>query len=195
MTDYASLWLPIVATGVLVFFAGALAWMVLPHHKKDWTEMPGEDRVLEAMRASGVKKGQYMFPFVGSGKESQSEAAKAKMRTGPMGIMIVWEGEPKMGPAMGMTLVYNVVVAALVAYVASMALAPGAGFGDVAKVVGVTALLANCAATIPFAIWFRKSPRSVAADLFDGVLYTAIAVVMFGLLWPGGPSIATPVGG
>ena len=194
MTDYASLWLPIVATGVLVFFAGAIAWMALPHHKKDWTEMPGEDRVLEAMRASGVKRGQYMFPFIACGKDAKSEEAVAKMRTGPSGVMIVWgAGDRGMGPAMGMTLVYNVVVAALVAYVASLALAPGAGFGDVAKVVGVTALLANCAATIPFAIWFRKSPRSVAADLFDGVLYTAIAVVMFGLLWPGAPAL--PVAG
>ena len=31
----ASLWLPILVSAVAVFFVSFLAWMVLPHHKKD----------------------------------------------------------------------------------------------------------------------------------------------------------------
>lgn len=193
MTPLAELWLPIVLTAVLVFIAGAVMWMALPHHHKDWVGVPGEEALMNTLRANGVKSGQFMFPFLGCGKESRSEEAKAKMKQSPSGVMIVWDGMPSMGKAMALTFVFNLVVAALIAYVASIALAPGAAFVDVARVVGTTGLLAYIAGQIPFAIWFRKSGRSVAADVFDGVVYTALAVLAFGFLWPSAPTIGEAI--
>ena len=62
-THMLSLWLPIVASGVALFFASWLAWMVLPHHKKEWTGLANEDAVTGALRNAGVAPGQYMFPY------------------------------------------------------------------------------------------------------------------------------------
>ena len=38
----STLWLPIVLSGVALFFASFLAWMVLPHHKGDFIKLPDE---------------------------------------------------------------------------------------------------------------------------------------------------------
>ncbi len=35
-------WLPILASAVVVFLASSIAWMVLPHHKKDVKTLPDE---------------------------------------------------------------------------------------------------------------------------------------------------------
>lgn len=62
-TPMLSLWLPIVVAGVALFFASWLAWMVLPHHKKEWIGLANEDAVLGAIRSAGVAPGQYVFPY------------------------------------------------------------------------------------------------------------------------------------
>lgn len=37
MEFLTQLWLPIVVSAVIVFILSALAWTVMPHHKKDFT--------------------------------------------------------------------------------------------------------------------------------------------------------------
>ena len=34
------LWLPILVAAVIVWFASALIWMAMPHHKKDIKKLP-----------------------------------------------------------------------------------------------------------------------------------------------------------
>jgi hypothetical protein len=53
-TPMLALWLPIVASGVALFFASWLAWMLLPHHKQEWTGLANEDAVMGAIRNAGV---------------------------------------------------------------------------------------------------------------------------------------------
>ena len=43
-TSLISLWLPIVLSGVALFFASWAAWMLLPHHKGEWKALPGRGR-------------------------------------------------------------------------------------------------------------------------------------------------------
>ncbi len=38
----APLWLPILVSAAVVFVAAGLAWMALPHHKKDIKTLPDE---------------------------------------------------------------------------------------------------------------------------------------------------------
>ena len=49
MEFLTQLWLPIVVSGVVVFLLSALAWTVMPHHKKDFTGLPNADAVQAVM--------------------------------------------------------------------------------------------------------------------------------------------------
>ena len=45
-----SLILPIVISGVALFFASFLSWMVLQLHKQDWVKLAQEDKFMESAR-------------------------------------------------------------------------------------------------------------------------------------------------
>ena len=69
MISLVDLWLPILLSAVFVFVVSSILHMLIPIHKGDFKKMPGEEKVLEEMRAQGVQPGSYMFPYVGSPKE------------------------------------------------------------------------------------------------------------------------------
>ena len=49
-TPLIALWMPIIVSGVALFFASWAAWMVSPHHKAEWKGIANEDAVLRALR-------------------------------------------------------------------------------------------------------------------------------------------------
>ncbi len=75
--DLLSVWLPILVSSIAVFVASFLAWMVLPHHRSDWSKLPDEDGLISALSSGGVKPGQYMFPFCSGSREMKSPEFKA----------------------------------------------------------------------------------------------------------------------
>ena len=77
MVTLSMLWLPIVVSAAVVFFAGFLAWMVLPHHKSDWSRLPNEDAFAEAVNQQRPPAGQYRFPFAAS----SGRVAKRRMES------------------------------------------------------------------------------------------------------------------
>src|SRR5262245_3683287 len=88
MVALGALWLPILVSAVVVFIATSIVWMLLPHHRSDWAQLPGEAGVLDAMRKAGVGRGQYRFPWCDP-RDKSPETVK-KLEQGPMGTMIVW---------------------------------------------------------------------------------------------------------
>lgn len=92
MEFVGQLWLPIILSGVIVFIASALAWTVLPHHKKEWAGLKEEAGVLEAVRKSAPAPGLYMFPWTDDPKERQSDAMKKRYREGPAGMLTIVDG-------------------------------------------------------------------------------------------------------
>ena len=50
-----SLWMPIVASAVIVWIASAVVWMVLPWHKSDWRPVPDEEATHSAL--TGIAPG------------------------------------------------------------------------------------------------------------------------------------------
>ena len=54
MVALSALWLPIILSAVIVFFASFLMHMLLKYHNGDYHQIPNEDRVLAALRAAGV---------------------------------------------------------------------------------------------------------------------------------------------
>jgi fatty acid desaturase len=64
MIPLTALWLPILLSVVIVFFASAIMHMVLSYHKSDYRKLPDEDRVTDALRSAGVTPGPaYFFPY------------------------------------------------------------------------------------------------------------------------------------
>ncbi len=57
-----SLWLPIVVSAVLVFFASFLLNAVLSYHVNDFRPVPDEDRVMDALRPFDLPPGDYVLP-------------------------------------------------------------------------------------------------------------------------------------
>src|SRR2546430_15005002 len=142
MIPLIALWLPILLSAVIVFFASFIMHMVLAYHKSDYRKLPDEDRVTDALRSAGVTRGPaYFFPYC-SFKEMKSAPVFEKMKRGPVGLLTVLPSWP---PAMGKNMVqwflYCLVISIFAAYLASRTLAPGSAFVPVFRVVGTVALL------------------------------------------------------
>ena len=54
MIPLTALWLVILVSAVIVFFASFIMHMVLGYHKSDYRKLPDEDRVTDALRSAGV---------------------------------------------------------------------------------------------------------------------------------------------
>ena len=180
LVPVTDLWLPILLSAVAVFIAGALAWMALPHHRKDWAMLPSDD-VLAGLRS--IPPGQYMFPGSGPAEHENPEAAERR-RGGPHGALYVWPGPPSMGAKMALNFLFNLTVGVFVAYLTSRALPSGATFMDVFQLAGTAGILAFSFGGIPHGIWFGRSFRSMALDFMDGVVEGLILGAIFGALWP-----------
>ena len=84
MVYLADLWLPIVVSAVIVFFASSILHMVLPLHRNDYKKMPNEDKVLESLRNLGVPPGRLRFPMPrrAQGYEVTRNVGKIQGRSG-----------------------------------------------------------------------------------------------------------------
>jgi len=153
MEFLTQLWLPILGSAVAVFFLSALAWTVMPHHKKDFTGLPNADAVQALMRQNPPTPGQYAIPWVSEMSRLQDPAVKEQMEKGPRAyITVVPNGMPSMVPMLAQSFVFYVLVSLLVGYVSWHALAPGAEYLTVFRIAGATASMSYILATIPDAI-------------------------------------------
>ena len=62
MTFIAALWLPILASAVIVFIASSIIHMAPLWHRGELPAPPDADRLQDAMRPFGLKPGEYMLP-------------------------------------------------------------------------------------------------------------------------------------
>lgn len=187
MVTLTELWLPILLSGVAVFFVSFLMWMVMPHHKGDWKKLPDEDALMDALRTQGAKGGtQYAFPHCASGASMKDPVWMAKFERGPKGFLIMRpDGPLSMGRSLVTSFLFNVVTAALVAYVATMAIPAGAEKAFVFRFVMTVAFLANSMGLVWGAIWFDRSWGSTLREMFDGAVYAAATAAVFVFFWPG----------
>jgi len=185
MIPLTALWLPILLSAVIVFFASFIMHMVLAYHKSDYRKLPDEDRVTDALRSAGVTRGPaYFFPYF-SFKEMKSAPVIEKMNRGPVGLLTVLpSGPPAMGKNMVQWFLYCVVISIFAAYLSSRTLATGTAFLQVFRVVGIAALLGYGAAHAQESIWSGRSWVVTFKHLFDSVIYAVLTAGTFGWLWP-----------
>jgi hypothetical protein len=186
MTPLHDLWMPIAVSALALFFLGFLFWMVLPHHRSDWTRLPDEDGVMADLTARGVQgPGQFSFPHCGSPDVMKDPEFIKKMEAGPSGMLVLMKPGPlAIGKSMVHCVIHNAVVAAVVAYAAGLCLAPGAAFGEVFRLVGTIGILAWCSAAPSASIWFHHKWSATWKTILDGAVFGLAMGAIFAWLWP-----------
>lgn len=185
MEFLTQLWLPIVASGVIVFILSALAWTVMPHHKKDFTGLPNAEAVQALMRQNPPAEGQYAIPWVSGARGFEDPKVKEMMMQGPRAyITVVPNGMPSMVPMMAQSLVFYLIVSTLVAYVTWHAVPLGAEYLSVFRFAGTTASMAYILATVPDSIWFGRPWGNFGRQALDGLIFGLATAGVFGWLWP-----------
>jgi hypothetical protein len=178
------LWLPILLSGLAVFMLSALAWMVLPHHKKEWQKFPNEDAVMNAVRAGNPKGGLYNFPHADDPKAMQTVEFQTKMNAGVIAYVTVVEHAGKgMGGTMAKSLLGNLIVSVFVAYVASIALQPGADYLTVFRLTGAVTFMAYGLGQIQESVWFGRPWKSYFLGAADALVYALVTGGIFGWRW------------
>src|SRR5262245_33054487 len=84
MPGLTQLWLPILLSAVLVFFASFVIHMVMSGwHKDDYQRLPNEEQVRAALRPMNIPPGDYMAPRPSSTEEMRSPEFMEKYKQGP----------------------------------------------------------------------------------------------------------------
>lgn len=175
-----SLLVPIVLSAIALFFASFLSWMVLQLHREDWKKLDKEDEFLKAMQDLDVPLGNYMFPGCNSPEEMKKEEYQQKWNAGPCGIMTVFP-KVNMGKKLVLTFVYFLVISFALAYLSTLAIAPGAEFVAVFQFMAIAGLLTFLSASVQHSIWFHNR---IIGHVIESILYALIVGLIFGLMWP-----------
>jgi len=180
MAFLLGLWLPIVVTAVVLFFASFVAWMILPHHFGDRSKLDKENEFMDHLRDLNVQPGNYLFPYAASGKEMGSQEHQKRYAKGPRGTINIYS-MPNTGANLFCTLLFFLVTATIIGYVAWEALEgwdpAKVTFLKVFQIVGAVGVLTYSSAGILNGIWFKKK---LVTDIVDGIVYGIITGLIFG---------------
>jgi hypothetical protein len=180
----SALWLPILLSAVIVFIASSVMHTVLPYHRNDYKKLPDEDKVLPALRAGGLQRGLYVFPFC-THKEMKTPEAIEKYKQGPVGMMTVFPSGPPFIPKfLGLWFGYCLVISFFVAYLSAHTVATGTDYLAVFRVVGTAAFLVYGLGPLANAIWKGMPWGFVSLEAIDGLVYALLTAGTFGWLWP-----------
>jgi hypothetical protein len=184
MVPLTALWLPILLAAVIVFLASSILHMVLPYHRSDYQRLPDEDKLTAALRAAGLTRGLYIFPYC-THKEMKSPAMIEKYKQGPVGMLTVFpSGPPAMPKFLAMWFAYCLVIGLFVACLTGSTVAPGAPYLAVFRVAGTAAFLGYGVGQLVNSIWTGQPWSVTIKHVIDGLLYSLLTAGTFGWLWP-----------
>jgi len=185
MVSVLSLWLPVLLSAVFVFILSSVIHMVLKYHNSDFSKLPKEAEVGDALRSFDLKPGNYHMPRAKDMKEMGSEEYITKMNKGPVMMMTVLPNAPmQMGGALIQWFLFSVVVGIFAGYIAGAALAPGAHYLEVFRYVGTVTFVGYAMALWSHKIWYHHSAMATVKSTFDGLLYGLVTAGTFSWLWP-----------
>jgi hypothetical protein len=181
-----TLWLPILVSALLVFFASYVLNAVLTYHRNDFRAVPDEDRIMDALRPFNLPPADYIIPYVGHASNLKSEALQQKIAKGPIGALTVYP--PNVMFTMGSQLVqwfaYTLLVSIVAAYLAGRVLPTGADYLQVFRVTGTVAFASYSLALMQRSIWYMQNWPMTLRHMVDGLVYALLTAGAFGWLWP-----------
>ena len=179
------LWLPIIVGGLLAWIASGLIHMVIKYHNSDYNELSNEDEVMDVLRKGNPSPKMYTVPFCSDMKKMGEEPMQKKFADGPVAMIAVMpNGMPPMGKLMAQQIAFFVIGNIFIAYLASLALTPGADYMEVFRFVGAAGFLAFGWGTVPFSIWYGHAWSTTTKYLFDALIYGCVVAGTFAWLWP-----------
>ncbi len=185
MVSLGAVWVPILLSAVIVFFASSVIHMALPWHHGDYPKLAAEDKIVDALRPLALPPGDYMIPRASGMQEMKTPAFQERMRQGPVIVMTVRPNGPwSMGGSLLQWFIYSIVVSIFAGYVAGRALPPGAHYLHVFQFVGTTAVAGYSLALAQLSIWYGRGWGLTIRSAVDGVIYGALTAGTFGWLWP-----------
>lgn len=185
MVTVMSLWIPILVSAVSVFIVSSIIHVALPYHHTDFGKLPAEAEIMDALRDFDIPPGDYEMPKATTAAEGKSAEYQERWKQGPVAqITVLPTTPPPIGKRLGVWFLYLVVVAGFAAYLAGAALAPGAPFGAVFRLVGCAAFGGYALALVQTSIWYNRAWGTTGKLLFDGLIYALVTAAIFGWRWP-----------
>ncbi len=185
MVALPALWLPILASAVAVFIVSSVIHMALRYHNTDFRAFPDEAAARRALGPLKLAPGDYAMPYCTTMKEAATPEYAARRNEGPVLLMTVMKPGPMvMTGALVKWFAFLVVVGVFAAYVAGLALPPGAEYLKVHRVAGAAAFMAYGLGDVPQSIWHGRSAKVLAKNLADALVYGLVTGGVFGWLWP-----------
>ncbi len=80
MVTIGSLWIPILVSAIIVWFASFIVWVVLPHHKSEYKGLPDEDATFKSL--GDIPPGLYNLPHLTSMEEVKSRKSSRGSKKG-----------------------------------------------------------------------------------------------------------------
>lgn len=187
MSFIAVLWLPILASAVIVFVASSIIHMGPFWHRGECPALPDQDRLQDALRPFNLAPGEYMLPRAKDMKSMQEPAFVEKLKRGPVVLMtVIPSGPMSMSRHLVQWFVYTVVVSVFSAYLAHATLSPDAPYLQVFRVAGTAAFLAYAVGLWQQSIWYSRPWPTTAKHTLDGLIYGLLTGGTFGWLWQAG---------
>ena len=180
-----SLWIPVLASAVVVFVISSILHMALTYHRADYKRLPNEEAVRDALGKGSLPPGLYQLPYCSSSKEMQDPASKAKFERGPVGVItIIANGMPAMSKYLAQWFMFCLLVSFIAAWVARHTLHAGDDGPLAMQITGIVAFAAYGLTNVLDSIWKGQPWSNTARSLIDGVIYAVATGAMFCLLWP-----------
>jgi hypothetical protein len=181
----SQIWLAILIASVSVFFASAIMWMVLPHHKKDMLFLKDKEAgFIDSLKTLNLAPGLYMYPGCDQ-KDMKDEAVKAKWNAGPWGTLIVHPCKPTFGKNLAFAFFAYALITVFVGYITGLSMPAGSDYMEVFRVAGTTAILGHCMGGLVNDVFIGRPRRFIITNFFDGVVYALITAGIIASMWPG----------
>ena len=185
MVSLTELWLPILISGVVVFFVSWLIHMILPHHRSDYAKVPKEDEVMAALRTFNIPPGDYCMPRPAGMADMKTPAFQEKWKKGPaIWMTVMASGQNFMGQSLAQWFVYCAVVSTFAAYLTSRAVDRGAPYLEVSQIASTTAFIGYGLALWQNSIWYRRKWSTTLKSNLDSIVYGFLTGGVLGWLWP-----------
>jgi len=182
MVFLSALWLPILVSAVIVFFASAILHMALPFwHNADYGKTGNDGPIVEALRS--LRSGLYMVPAM---PEKATDEWKAEWQKGPSAVMYLRNPASFSFPmTLAKYFLYCVVASIFVAYIAHETLPRGTEYLRVMQIAGATGTIFwSFGTNFSDAIWYGKPWSAAIKYAIDGLIYGLLMGGVFGWLWP-----------
>jgi hypothetical protein len=183
----ASLWLPIVLSGVFVFIASALINMLFKFwHAPDYRGFTNEDEIRAAIRSGNpAAPGQYALPYCRP-EAMKDPAMQEKFKQGPVGMVYLRRsGVMNMSASLLQWFLFCLLVSLFCALIA-LVLPAGADRHQVFHTVALAALMGHAFGCFTDGIWRGLPWKAAFKYMLDGVIYAVITGATFMWLWPAG---------